>query len=50
MRYTGVSNRVLRSEWVIVDDTIRGRDYGKQMLRLEVFIGENCCVSICCIR
>lgn len=50
MRYTGGNNRVLCFRCAIVDDTIRGRDYGKQMPRLEVFIDENCCVSILCIR
>lgn len=34
MRYTGGDNRQLRFGWVIVDDTLRGKGYGKQMLIL----------------
>lgn len=34
MRYTGGDNRQLRFGWVIVDDSIRGNGYGKQMLEL----------------
>lgn len=34
MRYTNGDNRQLRFGWVIVDDAVRGRGYGKQMLRL----------------
>lgn len=34
MRYTGGDNRLLRFGWVIVDDSLRGKGYGKQMLEL----------------
>jgi len=34
MRYTGGDSRQLRFGWVIVDDTLRGKGYGKQMLTL----------------
>lgn len=34
MRYTGGDNRQLRFGWVIVDDSMRGKGYGKQMLEL----------------
>ena len=34
MRYTGGDHRQLRFGWVIVDDTLRGKGYGQQMLRL----------------
>lgn len=34
MRYTNGDNRQLRFGWVIVDDTMRGKGYGKQMLLL----------------
>ena len=34
MRYTGGDNRVLRFGWVIVDNSLRGKGYGKQMLIL----------------
>lgn len=34
MRYTGGDNRQLRFGWVVVDDSIRGKGYGKQMLIL----------------
>ncbi|MBO6007577.1 MAG: GNAT family N-acetyltransferase [Lachnospiraceae bacterium] len=33
MRYIGGDKRVLRFGWVVVDDTIRGKGYGTQMLR-----------------
>lgn len=34
MRYIGGDNRKLRFGWVIVDDTLRGKGYGKEMLLL----------------
>ena len=34
MRYTNGDNRQLRFGWVIVDDAMRGKGYGKQMLTL----------------
>jgi len=34
MRYIHDDNKILRFGWVIVDNTIRGKGYGKQMLRL----------------
>lgn len=34
MRYTGGDTGQLRFGWVIVDDTLRGKGYGKQMLIL----------------
>lgn len=34
MRYTGGNSRQLHFGWVIVDDTLRGKGYGKQMLTL----------------
>lgn len=34
MRYTDGNNKQLRFGWVIVDDTLRGKGYGKQMLML----------------
>lgn len=34
MRYIHGDNRVLRFGWVIVDDSIRGKGYGRQMLKL----------------
>lgn len=34
MRYTNGENRQLRFGWVIVDDAMRGKGYGKQMLTL----------------
>ena len=34
MRYTGGDNKLLRFGWVIVDNTLRGKGYGKQMLIL----------------
>lgn len=34
MRYTDGNNRQLRFGWVIVDDSMRGKGYGKQMLIL----------------
>lgn len=34
MRYTGGDNRQLRFGWVIVDHTIRGKGYGREMLEL----------------
>ena len=33
MRYIGGDKRVLRFGWVVVDDTIRGKGYGSEMLR-----------------
>lgn len=36
MRYTGGDNRQLRFGWVIVDDSKRGKGYGKQMLDLGI--------------
>jgi len=33
MRYTGGNNRTLRFGWVVVDDTVRGKGYGTEMLR-----------------
>lgn len=33
MRYLHGDNRVLRFGWVIIDDTIRGKGYGTEMLR-----------------
>lgn len=32
MRYTGGDNKQLRFGWVVVDNTLRGKGYGKQML------------------
>ena len=32
MRYTGRDNKQLRFGWVVVDNTLRGKGYGKQML------------------
>lgn len=34
MRYINGNNKILRFGWVIVDDTQRGKGYGKQMLEL----------------
>ena len=34
MRYTGGDCRQLRFGWVVVDDSVRGKGYGKQMLAL----------------
>ncbi len=34
MRYIHDDNKILRFGWVIVDNTIRGRGYGSEMLRL----------------
>ena len=34
MRYIHGDNRVLRFGWVVVDDTIRGKGYGTEMLKL----------------
>ena len=34
MRYINGDNRILRFGWVIVDDKIRGKGYGTEMLRL----------------
>ena len=34
MRYIHDDNKILRFGWVIVDNTIRGKGYGKEMLRL----------------
>ncbi|MBO2515763.1 MAG: GNAT family N-acetyltransferase [Clostridiales bacterium] len=34
MRYTGGDPRQLRFGWVVVDDAIRGKGYGRQMLEL----------------
>ena len=34
MRYTNGNTRQLRFGWVIVDDAMRGKGYGKQMLTL----------------
>lgn len=34
MRYLNGNRRLLRFGWVIVDDSIRGRGYGTEMLRL----------------
>jgi RimJ/RimL family protein N-acetyltransferase len=34
MRYIHDDNRILRFGWVIVDNTIRGKGYGTEMLRL----------------
>lgn len=34
MRYTGGDRRQLRFGWVVLDDTVRGKGYGKQMLEL----------------
>ena len=34
MRYIHGDNRILRFGWVVVDDTIRGKGYGTQMLSL----------------
>ncbi|MCQ2483113.1 MAG: GNAT family N-acetyltransferase [Clostridia bacterium] len=34
MRYTNGDSRQLRFGWVIVDDAVRGKGYGKQMLTL----------------
>lgn len=34
MRYTGGNSKQLRFGWVIVDDSARGKGYGKQMLLL----------------
>ena len=33
MRYIHGDNRILRFGWVIVDDTVRGKGYGTEMLR-----------------
>lgn len=33
MRYINGDNRILRFGWVIVDDSVRGKGYGTQMLR-----------------
>ena len=34
MRYLNGNNKLLRFGWVIVDDSIRGKGYGTEMLRL----------------
>ena len=34
MRYLNGNNKILRFGWVIVDDSIRGKGYGTEMLRL----------------
>ena len=34
LRYTGGNNRIVRIGWVIVDDSKRGRGYGKEMIHL----------------
>ncbi len=34
MRYINGDNRILRFGWVVVDDKIRGKGYGTEMLRL----------------
>ena len=34
MRYTNGDHKLLRFGWVVVDDTIRGKGYGTEMLRL----------------
>lgn len=34
MRYTGGDPGQLRFGWVVVDDSVRGKGYGKQMLKL----------------
>ena len=36
MRYTGGDPKQLRFGWVIIDESVRGRGYGKQMLTLGV--------------
>lgn len=36
MRFTDAEQKILRFGFVIVDDTIRGKGYGKQMLKLAV--------------
>lgn len=36
MRFTDAEQKTLRFGFVIVDDTIRGKGYGKQMLKLAV--------------
>lgn len=38
MRYTGGDHRQLRFGWVVLDDTIRGKGYGKQMLTMGLKI------------
>ena len=40
MRYTNGDNRQWRFGWVIVDDAMRGKGYGKQMLLLNFLISE----------
>ncbi len=34
MRYLNGNNRILRFGWVIVDDSIRGKGYGSEMLKI----------------
>ena len=42
LRYTDVQQRILRFGFVIVDDTKRGKGYGKELIRLSLHYAFEC--------